>query len=407
VPTANLNRLRADFPILARTVRGKPLVYLDNAASTHKPRSVIEAVHRFYSSDYSNIQRGLHQLSVEATRAFEEARAKIQRFIGAGSPEEVIFTSGTTAAINLVAHSFGSRFVGQGDEIVITEMEHHANIVPWQMLCERTGAKLRAAPMNEAGELLLAEYERLLGPRTKLVAVTHTSNALGTRNPLRQIISRAHQENIPVLVDGAQAVAHQNIDVRALDCDFFAFSGHKMFGPTGIGVLYGKSDWLERMPPFLGGGEMISSVTLEQTTYRKPPQRFEAGTPDIAGAIGLGAAVDYLEAIGMERIAAYDAELLEYATGALQAIPGLHLIGRAGDKSAIISFVLEGVHPHDAATVLDLEGVAVRAGHHCAQPLMTRLGLPATVRASLAFYNTREEVDALVAGVRRVFEVFG
>jgi len=407
VSTAELNRLRADFPILERLVRGKPLVYLDNAASTQKPRRVIEAVNRFYSSDYSNIQRGLHQLSVEATRSFEEARAKIQRFIGAGSPEEIVFTSGTTAAINLVARSFGDRFVGRGDDIVITEMEHHANIVPWQLLCERTGAKLRAVSMNDAGELQLEEYERLLGPHTRLVALTHTSNALGTRNPLRQVIDMAHEKNIPVLVDGAQAVAHEKIDLRSLDCDFFAFSGHKMFGPTGIGVLYGKSEWLEKMPPFLGGGEMIRTVTLEQSTYRKPPQRFEAGTPNIAGAIGLGAAVDYLDAIGMERIAARDAELLEQATVLLQAIPGLHLIGRAAERSAIISFVLEGIHPHDAATVLDLEGVAVRAGHHCAQPVMKRFGLPATVRASLAFYNNSEEVQALAAGVRRVFEVFG
>jgi cysteine desulfurase/selenocysteine lyase len=399
--------LRADFPILERKVRGKPLVYLDNAASTQKPLAVIEAVRRFYSSDYSNIQRGLHQLSVEATRRFEQARTKIQRFIGASTPEEIIFTSGTTAAINLVAHSFGERYIGAGDEIIITEMEHHANIVPWQLLCERTGAKLRAIPMSDSGELLLEEYERLLGRRTRLVAITHTSNALGTHNPLGRVIEMAHRRQVPVLVDGAQAMAHGKIDVLSLDCDFFAFSGHKMFGPTGIGVLYGKRDQLENMPPFMGGGEMISSVTLERTTYREPPHRFEAGTPDIAGAIGLGAAVDYLEAFGMERIAAHDAELLEYATGLLSSIPGLRLIGTAPERSAIISFVLEGIHPHDAATVLDLEGIAIRAGHHCAQPVMARFGLPATIRASLAFYNTSEEADALAAGVRRVFEVFG
>jgi cysteine desulfurase/selenocysteine lyase len=400
-------KLREEFPILARKVHGKPLVYLDNAASTQKPTAVIDAVEWYYKSHYSNVHRGLHKLSSEATEAFDAARSKIQRFIGARNKNEIVFTSGTTGSINLVAHSFGARFVGADDEILITHMEHHSNIVPWQLLCERTGARLRVAPINDAGELILDEYDKLLGPRTKLVAVVHTSNALGTRNPLEHVIRTAHDAGIPVLVDGAQAVAHENVDVAEMDCDFFAFSGHKMFAPTGIGVLYGKSEWLEQMPPFLGGGEMIRSVTLEKSTFKAPPIRFEAGTPDIAGAIGIGAAADWLESIGLDRIAAHDDELLDYTTRRLVEIPRVRLIGTAGDKSSIVSFVLDDIHPHDVGTVIDLEGVAVRAGHHCAQPVMDRFGVPATVRASLACYNTPEDVDALVAGIHRVIEVLG
>jgi len=401
------HKLREDFPILGRRVHSKPLVYLDNAASTQKPRLVIDAVARYYSAHYSNVHRGLHKLSAESTEAFEAARGKIQRFVGARDRNEIVFTSGTTASINLVAHSFGQRFVGAGDEILITEMEHHSNIVPWRLLCERTGARLRFVPLDDSGELILEKYDELLGPRTKLVAVTHTSNALGTRNPLEHIVRLAHDRGVPVLVDGAQAMAHEKVDLSALGCDFFAFSGHKMFGPTGVGVLYGRSELLEQMPPFLGGGEMIRAVTLEKTTYKDPPYRFEAGTPDIAGAIGLGFAVDYLESVGMDRIAAHDDELLDYATRRLVEIPRLRLIGTARDKSSIVSFVLHEIHPHDVGTVIDLEGVAVRAGHHCAQPVMERFEVSSTVRASLACYNTREDVDALVAGIHRVIEVLG
>jgi cysteine desulfurase/selenocysteine lyase len=396
---------RSDFPILDREIRGRRMVYLDNAASTHKPTAVLEAMNSFYASGYSNVHRGLHMLSMEATRAFEESRAKVQHFIGAGSPDEIVFTSGATAAINLVAHSYGDSFIEEGQEILITEMEHHANIVPWQMLCHRKGARLVVAPIDDAGELIIEEFEKKLGPDTRLVAVTHTSNVLGTRNPLRELIEAAHGHGVPVLVDGAQAMGHESVDVRALDCDFFVFSGHKMFGPTGVGVLYGKARLLEEMPPFMGGGEMIRSVSFEGTTYRETPSRFEAGTPPIAEAIGLGAAIDYLEAIGLDRIAAHDSGTVEYAFEKLRAIPGLRLVGTAPSRAAIISFVLEGIHPHDAATVLDMEGVAVRAGHHCAQPLMSRYGIPATLRASFALYNNPPEVDALVAGLARVFEV--
>jgi cysteine desulfurase/selenocysteine lyase len=398
---------RNDFPILGREVHGRPLVYLDNAASTHKPAVVLQAMERFYSSEYSNVHRGLHRLSMEATRAFEEARRKVQRFIGADSPDEIVFTTGTTAAINLVARSYGDGFIGEGDEILITEMEHHANIVPWQMLCRRSGAKLVVAPIDDSGQLVLEELEDRLGPRTRLVAVTHTSNVLGTRNPLGEVIEAARRHGALVLVDGAQAVGHERIDLRTLDCDFFAFSGHKMFGPTGVGVLYGRSSLLEKMPPFLGGGEMIRSVSFEETTYREPPARFEAGTPPIAEAIGLGAAIDYMEGVGIDSIAAHDLRILEHALEKLAAVPGLQLVGTARERAAIVSFVLEGIHPHDAATVLDMEGVAVRAGHHCAQPLMARFGVPATLRASFALYNNREEVDALVNGLGRVREVLG
>jgi cysteine desulfurase/selenocysteine lyase len=403
----DVERLREEFPILRSTVRGKPLVYLDNAATTQKPRPVIEAVHRFYSEDCSNVHRGVHRLSERATLAFEGAREKVRRFIGAAEPSEIVFTSGTTGAINLVARSFGSRFVGRDDEILISHLEHHSNIVPWQLVCEQAGARLRVVPVNDDGELILDAFDDLLGDRTRLVCVTHTSNAVGTRVPLERIIDRARARGVPVLVDGAQAMAHGKVDVRKLDCDFFAFSGHKMFGPTGIGVLYGKAEKLEHMPPFLSGGEMIRNVTFEKTTFKEPPYRFEAGTPDIAGAIGLGAAVDWLERVDIERVAAHDRELLGYATERLREIPRVRLTSASPRRSSILSFVVEGLHAHDVGTALDIEGVAVRAGHHCAQPLMERFGVPATVRASLACYNTREEIDRMAAALRKAIEVLG
>ncbi len=399
-------RLRADFPILGTTVHGKPLAYLDNAATTQKPRVVIDALRRYYEAENANIHRGVHDLSVRATLLYEQARARVQRFLGAGSPREIVFVRGTTEAINLVAQTFGRAHVGPGDEILISAMEHHSNIVPWQMLCAEKGAVLRVAPISDAGQILLPEFERMLSPRTRLVAVTHVSNVLGTVTPIREIIAAAHGRGVPVLVDGAQAVAHQAVDVRGLDCDFYAFSGHKLFGPTGIGVLYGKSTLLESMPPYQGGGDMIRSVSFAGTTYNDLPYKFEAGTPDIAGAIGLGAAIEYVTRIGLDAIAAYEGELADYAAARLSEIPGVRLIGTARPRAAVVSFVIDGVHPHDAGTILDHEGVAVRAGHHCAQPLMERLGVPATVRASLAFYNTHEEIDALAAGVRKAIEVF-
>jgi cysteine desulfurase/selenocysteine lyase len=403
----DVEQLRGDFPILRSTVRGKPLVYLDNAASTQKPRTVIEAVERYYTAECSNVHRGLHRLSERATQSFEAARDKIQRFVGAADRREIVFTSGTTGAINLVAHAFGSCFVGRDDEIVISHLEHHSNIVPWQLLCERVGAKLRVAPINDQGELIPEAFDSLLNDRTRLVCVTHTSNALGTRLPVEWIIELAHERDVPVLLDGAQAVAHAKVDVQALDCEFFAFSGHKMFGPTGVGVLYGKADWLERLPPFLGGGEMIHTVTFEKTTFKEPPQRFEAGTPDIAGAIGLGAAADYLQSVGMERIAAHERDLIRYALERLREIPRVRLIGASPHRASIVSFTVDGLHPHDLGTALDFEGVAVRAGHHCAQPLMERFNVPATVRASMACYNTREEIDVLAMAVGKAIEVLG
>lgn len=404
-PGSSPSPFRKDFPVLERTVHGKPLVYLDNAATTQKPRRVIEAIERHYSRQCANVHRGLHLLSAEATVAFEGAREKIRRFINAPAVEEIIFTSGTTAAINLVAHSFGRRFVREGDEIVITEMEHHSNIVPWQLLCERSGAILRVIAINDDGELELDRYEELLGPRTRIVAVTHTSNALGTRNPLSRIIEGAHAVGAAVLVDAAQAMAHEIVDVSASGCDFLAFSGHKMFGPTGVGVLYGRYDLLDAMPPFLGGGEMIERVTFEGTTYKAPPSRFEAGTPDIAGVIGLGAAVDYLTEAGLDRIANHDTQLLAYANARLGEVPGLRMIGTARDKSSILSFNLDRVHSHDVGQWLDGDGVAVRAGHHCAQPVMDRFGVSSTVRASLACYNNREDVDALIRALLKTIEV--
>jgi cysteine desulfurase/selenocysteine lyase len=406
-PAFDVTQVRADFPILKEKVHGKPLVYFDNAATTQKPREVIKAEQQFYLSLCSNVHRGVHWLSENATQAYEETRTKAQRFLNAAESREIIFVRGTTEAINLVAGTFGRQNVQAGDEILITAMEHHSNIVPWQMLCEEKHARLRVAPISDRGELLLEEFEKLLGPRTKLVAVTHVSNVLGTINPVREIVEMAHRRNIPVLLDGAQAAAHLKIDVRALDCDFYTISGHKLYGPTGIGLLYGKAKLLEAMPPYHGGGDMISSVSFEKTLYNVIPYKFEAGTPNIAGTLGLGAAIDYLEARGLENVAPYEHKVLAYATEALSRIPGLRILGTAKEKAAVISFVMDGLHPHDVGTVLDQEGIAVRTGHHCAQPLMDRFGVPATTRASLALYNTCEEVDALVKGLHKVREILG
>ena len=397
--------LRGDFPALHQKVHDRPLVYLDNAATAQKPQAVIDALCRFYSADCSNIHRGVHLLSERATAAYEAARGAAQKFLNAAEPREIVFVRGATEAINLVAQTCGRLRVRIGDEILISELEHHSNIVPWQMLADQAGAMLRVAPINDRGEIILEELERLLGPRTRLVAVAHVSNALGTVNPVREIIALARRRNVPVLVDGAQAVPHLKVDVRELDCDFYVFSGHKLYAPTGIGVLYGKAALLEAMPPYQGGGDMIRSVTFEKTTYNKLPHKFEAGTPNIAGAIGLGAAIEYLDRIGLDRIAAHEHELLRYATAAVTRIPGLRILGTAREKAAVLSFVLEGVHPHDLATILDRQGIAVRAGHHCAQPLMDRFGVPATTRASFALYNTPEEVDALVRGIQKAREI--
>ncbi len=403
----DVERVRADFPILRLKVNGKPLVFLDNAASSQMPQPVLDRWIRYQTTQHANINRAVHYLSETATAEYEAARRKLQAFINAKEEREVIFTSGTTDGINLVAHGYGRKFVGPGDEIILTTLEHHSNIVPWQMVAEEKGAKLRVAPVNDRGELLLEEYSRLLNPRVKLVAVTHVSNALGTINPLREIIAAAHRHGVPVLVDGAQAAPHMKLDMQALDCDFYAFSGHKMFGPTGIGVLYGKAGWLEKMQPYKGGGDMILSVTFEKTTYNVIPGKFEAGTPPIAAAITLGAAADYITGIGMERIHAHETDLLDYATDRVNRLPGVRIIGTAEKKAAVLSFVVEGVHPHDVGTLLNEEGVAVRTGHHCAQPVMNRFGIPATSRASFAFYNTHAEVDALVAGIRKVQKAFG
>jgi len=399
--------VKEDFPILKQSVYERPLVYLDNAATSQKPNAVIDAMTRYYSMDNSNIHRGVHILSERATQAYEESRAKVQSFINAAESKEIIFTRGTTEAINLVAASYGRANVNAADEVLITAMEHHSNIVPWQMLCEEKGARLRVAPINDHGELILEEFEKLLNERTKLVSVVHVSNALGTINPLQWIVEIAHRHDVPVMIDGAQAAPHMKLDVQELDCDFYAFSGHKVYGPTGIGVLYGKSRFLDAMPPYQGGGDMIATVTFDKTTYNTLPYKFEAGTPNIAGTIGLGAAIDYVNQIGIDRIVRYEHQLLEYGTEALSQIPGLRLIGTAKEKAGVLSFVLEGVHPHDIGTILDREGIAIRTGHHCAMPVMERFGIPATARASLAFYNTREEIDALVAGIHKVKEVFG
>jgi cysteine desulfurase/selenocysteine lyase len=402
----DVTAIRGDFPILAQQVHGKPLVYLDSAATSQKPKCVIDALTRFYLMDNANIHRGVHELSERSTQSYEAARGKVQRFLNAAKTQEIIFVRGATEGINLVAQTYGRTHVGAGDEVVISALEHHSNIVPWQMLCEEKGAVLRVIPVNDRGELEFDQFEKLLNRRTRLVAVSHVSNALGTINPVREIIQTAHRWNVPVLIDGAQAVPHMKVDVRNLDCDFYVFSGHKVFGPTGIGVLYGKEKLLEAMPPWQGGGDMIRSVTFGKTTYNDLPYKFEAGTPDIAGVIGLGAAIDYLDQIGMDAIAAYEHDLLEYGTRALENISGLRLIGTAREKAGVFSFLIDGVHPHDAGTILDREGIAVRAGHHCAQPVMDRFGVSGTTRASLAFYNTKEDVDALVAGIHKVKEVF-
>jgi cysteine desulfurase/selenocysteine lyase len=399
-------RAKADFPIFRQMVHGKPLVYLDSAATAQKPQSVIDAVSRFYSTHNANVHRGVHALSERATADFEEAREKVQRFIGAAEPSEVVFVRGTTEGINLIAQTFGRSRAASGDEVLISALEHHSNIVPWQLLCEQTGAVLRVAPINDAGELLLDRFESLLTPRTRLVALAHVSNALGTINPVRQVVEMAHARGVPVLIDGAQAVPHLSVDVRALDCDFYVFSGHKMFGPMGIGVLYGKRSLLEAMPPYQGGGDMILSVTFEKTLYNRVPYKFEAGTPDVAGAVGLGAAVDYLNGLGLDQVATHEHELLSYGAKVLSQIDGLKLIGTAREKASVLSFVLEEIHPHDIGTILDQEGIAIRSGHHCAQPLMRRFGVEATARASLALYNTREDIDRLAAGIAKVKEVF-
>jgi len=402
----DVERVRRDFPALHQQVHGKPLVYLDNAATSQKPQVVIDALTAYYSRENSNVHRGVHLLSEKATQAYEAGRARVQRFLNAADTREIVFVRGATEGINLVAASYGRTWVGAGDEIIISAIEHHSNIVPWQILCEEKGAVLRVIPVNDDGELLLDEYARLLGARTKLVAVGHISNALGTINPIEQMIEMAHRQGVPVLIDGAQAAPHLRVDVRALDCDFYVFSGHKTLGPTGIGVLYGKAEWLERMPPYQSGGDMIASVTFEKTTYNALPYKFEAGTPHIAGVIGLGVALDYLSGLGLDRVVAYERELLAYGTAALRAVPGVRIIGTAREKASVLSFVVDGVHAHDVGTVLDQAGVAVRAGHHCAMPVMQRFGVPATVRASLAFYNTREELGALVAGLHDVREIF-
>jgi cysteine desulfurase/selenocysteine lyase len=401
-------RVRADFPILSQTTRsGHPLAYLDNAATTQKPRQVIEAVTRFYTSGNANIHRGVYELSERATAAFEGARERVARFIGAASPAEIVFTRSATEAINLVAQSWGRNTLRPGDEVLVTAMEHHSNLVPWQLVCEQTGARLRAVPITARGELDLEAAERLLGDRTKLLAIGHVSNALGTVNPVRALAARAHGRGALVLVDGAQSAAHLRIDVADLGCDFFAFSGHKVYGPTGVGVLYGRADVLAAMPPWQGGGDMIEQVALEGSTWAAPPARFEAGTPPIAAVLGLATALDYFEAVGLDRIAAWEEELLRLATERVGEIRGVRLVGTAREKVAVLSFILDGVHPHDVGTILDDEGVAVRAGHHCAQPVMTSLGIPATVRASFAFYNTVQEIEALARGVARAAEVFG
>lgn len=404
--TLNVSKIREDFPNLKITVRGNPLVYLDNAATTFKPQSVIDAVNAHYRSGTSNVHRGIHYLSEQATAAFEKSREKVKDFIHAGSMHEIIFTRGTTESINLVMHSYGRKSLAKGDEIIISEMEHHSNIVPWQLLCEEKGCVLKIIPFNDQGELLFEEFERLLSPKTKFVSIVYISNSLGTINPIQEIITSAHAQNIPVLVDGAQAVCHRKVDVQALDCDFFAFSSHKLLGPTGVGVLYGKEALLEEMPPFHGGGDMIASVTFEKTTYNVLPYKFEAGTPHVAGVIGLGAAIDYIQSVGLDNIEEYEKELLDYATKALKSIPDLKPIGTAKNKTAILSFILANIHPHDLGTLVDERGIAIRTGHHCTQPVMQHFNVPATSRASCAFYNTKEEIDKLVQGIHEAIKIF-
>ena len=402
----NVEAVRKDFPILERTIYGKPLVYLDNAATTHKPKVVIERLKEYYESENSNIHRGVHYLSQLATNKFEETREKVRKFINASSVKEIIFTKGATDSINLFASSFGRKFISEGDEIIITQMEHHANIVPWQMLCEANKAVLKYIPIDDNGELILSDLEKLITPKTKLISFLHVSNSLGTINPAKEIISIAHKHGIKVLLDGAQSIQHSKVDVRDLDADFFVFSGHKIYGPTGTGVLYGKESLLNELPPYQGGGDMIRVVTMEKTSYNELPYKFEAGTPNIAGIVGLGTAIDYVNTIGLENISNYEHELLVYAEKKLLEIDGVKIIGTAKNKAAVISFVLEGIHPHDVGTILDSEGVAIRAGHHCTQPIMQRFGIPATARASFSFYNTMEEVDQLALAIKKVFEVF-
>ena len=403
----DVERIRKHFPVLSQMVNGKPLVYLDNAASSQVPQMVIERGMQYLKYEHSNIHRGVHYLSMKATNAYEGAREKVKRFINARDVKECIFVRGATEGINLVMHGYGRKFINAGDEIIISAMEHHANIVPWQILCEEKQARLRVIPMNDAGELLLDEYDALLNEKTKFLAVTHVSNALGTVNPVREIIDRAHKYGVPVLIDGAQWAPHMPIDVQDLDADFYVLSGHKMFAPTGSGILYGKQHLLEKMNPFQSGGDMIKSVTFEKTTYADLPNKFEAGTPAIASQIGLGAAIDYLNIIGREKAAEYEHELLEYATARLSAIEGVRIVGTAREKLGVLSFVIEDIHPHDIGTILDQQGIAVRAGHHCAQPVMKRLNVPATARASFAFYNTKQEADALAEAIEKVIEVFG
>ncbi len=407
MPALDVARIREDFPGLGLAIRGHPLVYLDNAATSQKPHAVIEAEARFYREHCANVHRGVHYLSEKATSSYESARAKVARLLNAASPEEIVFTRGTTESINLVARTFGRSRVGAGDEVLITAMEHHSNIVPWQMLVEERGARLAVAPVDDRGQVVLEEFERLLTERTRVAAFVHVSNAVGTVNPVRQMVELARRRGVPTVVDGAQAVPHMPVDVAALGCDFYAFSSHKAFGPTGVGALWGRLEHLEAMPPYQGGGEMIRKVTFEKTEYAEPPFKFEAGTPNIAGAVGLGAAIDYLGAMDREAAAAHEADLLDAATAALGEVPGLRLIGTAAEKTGVVSFVIDGVHAHDVGTILDREGVAVRTGHHCAQPLMKRFGLAATARASFAFYNTREEVERLLAAIERVRQVFG
>ncbi|UCG50859.1 MAG: cysteine desulfurase [Candidatus Latescibacterota bacterium] len=406
-PALDVGRIRRDFPILDQRIHGKPLVYLDNAATSQKPQSVIDALTHYYAFDNSNVHRGVHSLSMRATQAYEDSRKKTQRFISAADPSEIIFVRGTTEGINLVAQSYGRPRLRAGDEVLISAMEHHSNIVPWQILCEEIGASLRVTPMNENGEILIDEYEMLLTPKTRIVSIVHVSNSLGTINPIEQMIEMAHARQVPVVVDGAQAAPHIEVDVQKLDCDFFVFSSHKMYGPTGIGVVYGKRDLLDAMPPYQGGGDMIASVTFEKTTYNTLPHKFEAGTPNVAGVVGLGAAIDYVQSVGLPAIAAHEHDLVNYATEKLLTIDGVRLIGTAKRKAGIVSFVLEGVHPHDVGTILDNEGVAIRTGHHCTQPVMDFFKVPATSRASFAMYNTRDDIDALIAAMTKVKEVFG
>lgn len=402
----NVEEIRADFPILARTVYGKPLVYLDNGATTQKPRCVVDAITDEYYSVNANVHRGVHFLSQQATELHEASRETVRRFINARSTNEIVFTRGTTESINLLASSFGEAFLGEGDEVIVSTMEHHSNIVPWQLLQMRKGIKLRVIPMNDCGELLLNEYERLFTERTRIVCVTHVSNVLGTVNPVKDVIATAHAHGVPVLVDGAQSIPHMPVDVQALDADFYVFSGHKVYGPTGVGVLYGKEEWLDKLPPYQGGGEMIQHVSFERTTFNELPFKFEAGTPDYIGTTGLARALDYVMTLGMDRIAAYEHDLTEYATRRLKEIPGMRIFGEAAEKGSVISFLVGDIHHFDMGTLLDRLGIAVRTGHHCAQPLMQRLGIEGTVRASFALYNTKEEIDALVAGVERVSRMF-